>query len=901
MSSGGEAVKWDFFISYTAHDKDWAAWVAWQLEAAEYRVLIQLWDFTAGAHWMASMELGMAKSRRTIAVCSDAYFRSDYGRMEWQGALQGDSAGAARSLIPIRITDCTMPPLLKQIVYVDLFGLPEDDARTLLLEKIEQAVTGNARPSRSPAFPGGPPARVSTPGLHPPTPPPPFPGRGGSTLTSAVYMAGGGSGFTALTERDPSVIGPYRLRGRFGAGLLSTVYLGTDDTGRSAAVKTSGSPERLEREARYMRKVRSAHTPAVLGVGTAPPYLATEYADGPTLAQRIARRGEFTERGLHQFAVHLLAALGDVHRAGVVHGDVSGGNVVLSSSGPRLIDFGAARPDGDRPHTLRPEGTANVMAPELWRNSVITTAADVFAWGCLVTYAGTRYWPFPGTTEDEVRKRVLRGSPDLAGLGEPVRNAVREALRGEATARPTADTLLAWLTTAQPARRAAAAPRFDRRALLATGAAVLAANVGLAQDGGPGPSALPRDPAGRADAVASAADRLRARDAALAARLDLAAYLILPTPRTRVNLLRHAEMTLLGRHSGTVRGLAADPGSGLFASAGDDEIWFWDLRKDPAGQGAEPLRAPAPVYSLAFGPDGALAFGDSDGMVTIARPEGGDPRNGNWRTRRFPAHPRNRGVLRVRFSRNGRLLATSCDDGTAKLWNPADPTAPIRVLDHANQAEGSHWVWGIDFCAADQAFVTAGDADGGSAIKLWSLEDLDADRPDPAPVRRQVDRIPRFSRIGDAATDPADDRAVIFVSSGLVADQPNDVRVLRLRPGNDALDVTATFDGVTRYTNLTVALSPDGALLATGNDDPGGPTVRLWDRADTTVSAPLPGLPDKVWAVGFGSDGRHLVAGAEKGGIGLWRTDPDHVKGRLERPSEEEWRRLFPSLPRPER
>ncbi|TKK80944.1 TIR domain-containing protein [Herbidospora galbida] len=905
MSSGAETATWDFFISYTAVDKDWAVWIAWQLELAEYRVLIQEWDFGPGAHWMASMDLGMAKSRRTIAVCSEAYMRSGWGQMEWHGALQADSSGTDRKLVPIRVADCELSPLLRQVVWVDLVGLTEGAARNRLLGAIEHVVTGRAKPSQSPAFPGVLPTRVSVPGLHPPTPPPSFPGPGGSTLTSAAFLArSGGTRVAPLTEHDPTVIGPYTLRYRLGAGLLSTVYLGEDDKGRTAAVKTSGSPERLAREARHTRAVRSVHVPAVLGAGSAPPYLATEYADGTTLAERVALRGPFTATGLHQFAVHLLGVLADVHRAGIVHGDVAPGNVILSASGPRLIDFGAARPDGDRPRGPRAEGTANVMAPELWRNSVVTTAADVFAWGCLVTYAGTRRWPFPGATEDEVRGRILGAAPGLTGLAQPVRGAVRAALHREPASRPTVADLLGRLTEA-PAARPVSAPRFGRRALFTSGGAVLAmaANAGLTRDTAAGPAAPPRDPAARAEVVAVTADRLRSRDPDLAARLDLAAYLIRSTPRTRANVLRHTEMTRLSRHSGPVKGLAFDPSSGLLASAGyDGAVRLWDPRDNHARQAAEPLRNVSSVLCVAFGPAGLVAFGDVEGLVTIARPERGDPRSGRWRRRTFPAHPPGQEVLRVRFGPTGGLLASSSVDGTVRIWNPVDPTLPLRVLDHADRAVDNKWVWGMDFCAGDRMVVTAGDSSTGSSVKLWSLDGLDADRPDPAPVRQQLDMSANaFAGIGHVATDPADDRVVFVVSAPVAQGGNSDVRVLRLRDGDDGLGRASVIPGHSGFATLAVALSPDGTRLATGNEDPRGPTVRLWDRADTTVSTPLPGLADKVWATAFSPDGAFLAAGAENGDLGLWATDPERAADRLEPPTEDEWFRLFPSLLRPVR
>jgi len=80
------ASEWDFFVSYTDVDYVWAEWVAWQLEAAGYRVLLQAWDFVPGAHWSTRMDEGVRHAERTIAVLSTAYLESVYGHPEWEGA-----------------------------------------------------------------------------------------------------------------------------------------------------------------------------------------------------------------------------------------------------------------------------------------------------------------------------------------------------------------------------------------------------------------------------------------------------------------------------------------------------------------------------------------------------------------------------------------------------------------------------------------------------------------------------------------------------------------------------------------------------------------------------------------------------------------------------------------------
>ncbi len=163
------AGSWDFFVSYTKADGAWAEWIAWQLEAAGFRVLIQAWDFVPGAHWLARMAEGVQGSHRVLAVLSHAYLTSVYGRAEWQNAFRADPDGQFRKVIPIRVEDCLRPALLDAVVSFDLFGLDATQARTHLLDKIKAALDGRAKPTVEPLFPGPvtPPTTVPRTGADP--------------------------------------------------------------------------------------------------------------------------------------------------------------------------------------------------------------------------------------------------------------------------------------------------------------------------------------------------------------------------------------------------------------------------------------------------------------------------------------------------------------------------------------------------------------------------------------------------------------------------------------------------------------------------------------------------------------------------------------------------------------
>jgi hypothetical protein len=144
----------DFFISYTAVDRRWAVWIAWELEEAGYSVLVQEWDFVPGINWQMGMERGVTECDRTIAVLSPAYLKTIYGRQEWQAAQGADPTGFARRLVPVRIAACTPGGLLASVVFIDLVGMTGEQAHVRLLAGINEACSGRAKPAAPPRFPG---------------------------------------------------------------------------------------------------------------------------------------------------------------------------------------------------------------------------------------------------------------------------------------------------------------------------------------------------------------------------------------------------------------------------------------------------------------------------------------------------------------------------------------------------------------------------------------------------------------------------------------------------------------------------------------------------------------------------------------------------------------------------
>ncbi|MBD1865023.1 toll/interleukin-1 receptor domain-containing protein [Trichocoleus sp. FACHB-46] len=139
----------DFFVSYNRADKQWAEWIAWTLEEAGYSVVIQAWDFRPGGNFVLDMQRAAAESQKTIAVLSESYLKSSYTQPEWAAAFANDPQSLERKLIPVRVKECKPEGMLRPIVYTDLVGKSELEAKQTLLDGLRPS----GRPPQKPAFP----------------------------------------------------------------------------------------------------------------------------------------------------------------------------------------------------------------------------------------------------------------------------------------------------------------------------------------------------------------------------------------------------------------------------------------------------------------------------------------------------------------------------------------------------------------------------------------------------------------------------------------------------------------------------------------------------------------------------------------------------------------------------
>jgi len=291
-----------------------------------------------------------------------------------------------------------------------------------------------------------------------------------------------------LRLRDPRVLGDYELVSRLGEGGMGTVYLARTAAGVLVALKVVRADlahddefrRRFRSEVARARQVPPFCTAEVLDADPdhETPFLVVEYVDGPTLAHVVEERGPLTAANLHSVAIGVATALTAIHGAGVIHRDLKPRNVLLAPGTPKVIDFGIARAmeaTSGNTATDQMVGTVAYMAPERFGDGDVplTPAADIFAWGAVVAYAGTGRTPFQGDSPPATAARILTQPPDLSGLPEPLRELVGHALAKDPADRPSARELLDLLITG-PSRPAAdaLADQPDLRAAAAEAQAV---------------------------------------------------------------------------------------------------------------------------------------------------------------------------------------------------------------------------------------------------------------------------------------------------------------------------------------------------------------------------------------------------------------------------------------------
>ena len=251
-----------------------------------------------------------------------------------------------------------------------------------------------------------------------------------------------------LSATDPRAIGEFRLRARLGAGGMGRVYLGFSQAGRAVAVKVvhayfADDQEFLDRfrhEVEAASKVSGLYAAAVVasGVNDNPPWLATAYVPGPSLAVLVDAHGPLPEDAIWRLAAGLAEALRNVHHVGLIHRDLKPPNVLIADDGPRVIDFGISRAFEGSGLTVAGTliGTPGYMSPEQAQGEPVGPASDVFALGCVLVYAATGKSPFGRGSDSAIMHRTLNSEPDLSPVSAELRQVILSCLNKAPARRP---------------------------------------------------------------------------------------------------------------------------------------------------------------------------------------------------------------------------------------------------------------------------------------------------------------------------------------------------------------------------------------------------------------------------------------------------------------------------------
>jgi serine/threonine protein kinase len=312
---------------------------------------------------------------------------------------------------------------------------------------------------------------------------------------TAEHGAGSGSasrGGQPPASGDPRRAGPYSLLERLHTGTRGTVYLARGEDGATvtvtllrggAAAPGERARARLAEDAEAALQVTGHHTALVLDADVTgdPPYVVSEYVDGPTLRQAVEEHGPLAPERLERLALRTAGSLAAIHKAGTVHRDLRPGTVVLGPDGAKVTGFGVARVPEAAPRGAGRAGTPAYMAPEQIEDEPVGPPADVFAWGATMVYAATGSPPFGTGPDAAVMRRVTTRQPDLGDLEGPLRELAAHCLNKNPAARPTARQLVRALREGQapaPKPRPKRIPRYRWRMMVAL-AAVMAAGFVL--------------------------------------------------------------------------------------------------------------------------------------------------------------------------------------------------------------------------------------------------------------------------------------------------------------------------------------------------------------------------------------------------------------------------------------
>jgi len=249
-----------------------------------------------------------------------------------------------------------------------------------------------------------------------------------------------------MTIAKGTCLGPYEIEEEIGAGGMGEVYRARDTRlDRTVAIKVlpdhlSQSPElrqRLEREAKAVSSLSHPNICALYDIGheDGVDYLVMEFIDGETLSERL-RQGPMPLEDSLRYGVEIADALEKAHRQGIVHRDIKPGNIMLTATGAKLLDFGLAKADsgldGDADLTVSPTvskplttagtvlGTYQYMAPEQLEGKEVDARTDIFSLGAVLYEMVTGRRAFAGGSQASLIGAIMTEQPAPTSTLQPM-------------------------------------------------------------------------------------------------------------------------------------------------------------------------------------------------------------------------------------------------------------------------------------------------------------------------------------------------------------------------------------------------------------------------------------------------------------------------------------------------